>query len=409
MPPQQRLAHACRLQPPLSAAAAPRSAPAPSRAAADASPIPSIDVGALFGDDADAKMRTAQEIAVACEEIGFFSIHNHGVPTEIVEAAWQQTAAFFALPEATKQQAALMIADVYDYGYSPLGGETLAAGKQLELGTEQEQEPAPGDLKEMFASGPLTDAFGAPPVQWPVAPAGIRPALTSYYREMEKLSSALLRAFALALELPEAWFEDKIDRHMCSLRTLSYPELEAESLERSAPGQLRASAHTDYGTLPLWASLSKPWSSSSRRALAAWCCRWRWPFSTGFSSASSQLPSPFAVVASQSETPAELKAASAQRREVFSAVHEVPNPRRTALARVTGARHCSQEPSQAQSASALWEGRPNPPRRSGSWSWVLSAGDRGSKPRTISAALSIASSNAAASSWMAPGGVVRSR
>ena len=108
MPPQQRLAHACRLQPPLSAAAAPRSAPAPSRAAADASPIPSIDVGALFGDDADAKMRTAQEIAVACEEIGFFSIHNHGVPTEIVEAAWQQTAAFFALPEATKQQAALM-------------------------------------------------------------------------------------------------------------------------------------------------------------------------------------------------------------------------------------------------------------------------------------------------------------
>lgn len=251
MPRLQRLAHACRLQPPLSAAAAPRSAPAPSRAAADASPIPSIDVGALFGDDADAKMRTAQEIAVACEEIGFFSIHNHGVPTEIVEAAWQQTAAFFALPEATKQQAALMIADVYDYGYSPLGGETLAAGKQLELGTEQEQEPAPGDLKEMFAIGPLTDAFGAPPVQWPVAPAGIRPALTSYYREMEKLSSALLRAFALALELPEAWFEDKIDRHMCSLRTLSYPELEAETLERSAPGQLRASAHTDYGTLTL--------------------------------------------------------------------------------------------------------------------------------------------------------------
>ena len=35
-------------------------------------------------------------------------------------------------------------------------------------------------------------------------------------------------------------------------------------------------------------ALSKPWSSSSRRALAAWCCRWRGPFSAGFSYASSR-------------------------------------------------------------------------------------------------------------------------
>jgi isopenicillin N synthase-like dioxygenase len=37
---------------------------------------------------------------------------------------------------------------------------------------------------------------------------------------MEKLSAKLLSAFALALNLPENWFEDKIDRHRCALRAL---------------------------------------------------------------------------------------------------------------------------------------------------------------------------------------------
>lgn len=39
-------------------------------------------------------------------------------------------------------------------------------------------------------------------------------------QEMEKLSEALLRCFALALDLPENWFEDKIDRHRCAVRAL---------------------------------------------------------------------------------------------------------------------------------------------------------------------------------------------
>ena len=30
---------------------------------------------------------------------------------------------------------------------------------------------------------------------------------------MERLSGTMLDAFALALGLPEAWFEDKVDRH----------------------------------------------------------------------------------------------------------------------------------------------------------------------------------------------------
>lgn len=217
------------------------------------SPIPSIDVSSLFSDDEDAKMRTAREIAAACEEIGFFSIYNHGVPHEVIAAAWEQTAAFFALPEETKL-AGTSMTEEYPYGYLPLGGEKLAAGKQHELGSQikdGDEEQPPGDLNESFSIGPPTTEWGAPPTKWPSSPAGFKDAWSTYYHAMEKLSAGLLRAFALALELPEGWFEDKINEHRCALRTLNYPELRPDDPALTATGQLRAGAHTDYGTLTL--------------------------------------------------------------------------------------------------------------------------------------------------------------
>ena len=143
-----------------------------------ASPIPSIDVSSLFSNDQDAKMRTAREIAAACEDIGFFSIYNHGVSEKVIEAAWEQTAAFFALPEETKLDGTAMTPE-YPYGYLPLGGEKLAAGKQHELGAVTEgddEEESPGDLNESFSIGPPTEEWGAPRTKWPREPSGFREA-----------------------------------------------------------------------------------------------------------------------------------------------------------------------------------------------------------------------------------------
>lgn len=217
------------------------------------SPIPAIDVSSLFSDDQDAKMRTAREIAAACEDIGFFSIYNHGVSQEVIAAAWEQTAAFFALPEETKLDNTSMTEE-YPYGYLSLGGEKLAAGKQHELGAgteDEDEEQPPGDLNESFSIGPPTEEWGAPRTKWPSAPPGFKDAWSTYYHAMKKLSAGILRAFALALELPENWFEGKINEHRCALRTLNYPELQADDPVLTAKGQLRAGAHTDYGTLTL--------------------------------------------------------------------------------------------------------------------------------------------------------------
>jgi len=68
------------------------------------------------------------------------------------------------------------------------------------------------DLKETFqvCLGSETPDPEMIPPRWPSKPSSLRPALTRYYRELEKLASRLLKLFALALELPRDWFEDKV-------------------------------------------------------------------------------------------------------------------------------------------------------------------------------------------------------
>jgi isopenicillin N synthase-like dioxygenase len=64
---------------------------------------------------------------------------------------------------------------------------------------------------------------------------------------MTRLAETLMQVFALALALPLDYFADKIDRPQSFLRIINYPAPRVAPL----PGQLRAGAHSDYGTLTI--------------------------------------------------------------------------------------------------------------------------------------------------------------
>src|SRR4029077_17566796 len=81
------------------------------------------------------------------------------------------------------------------------------------------------------------------PNLWPRRPVAFRAAVTAYWQTMEALAGRLARIFALALELPEDFFADKIDRHVSTMRLNFYPAQPVAPL----PGQIRAGAHSDYG------------------------------------------------------------------------------------------------------------------------------------------------------------------
>ena len=70
-----------------------------------------------------------------------------------------------------------------------------------------------------------------------------------YYDHANQLAQRLLRAFAIALDLPEDWFVGKTDKHLSALRSNNYPD-QAGMTEIPA-GSIRCSAHTDYGTVTI--------------------------------------------------------------------------------------------------------------------------------------------------------------
>lgn len=69
-----------------------------------------------------------------------------------------------------------------------------------------------------------------------------------YYGAMDRLAGSLMKIFALALDLEEDWFDDKIDRHITNFSVIHYPGQDGKSLK---PGQSRAGAHTDYCSLTI--------------------------------------------------------------------------------------------------------------------------------------------------------------
>jgi isopenicillin N synthase-like dioxygenase len=82
---------------------------------------------------------------------------------------------------------------------------------------------------------------------WPDRPEGLRETFTANYREMERLAREIMRAFAAGLRLETNFFDEKIDNHFSAFHALHYGAVP----EGAQPGQLRADAHSDFGSLTI--------------------------------------------------------------------------------------------------------------------------------------------------------------
>jgi isopenicillin N synthase-like dioxygenase len=218
----------------------------PSLIAAKADTIPVIDLAPFLRGTPAARTATAQRIGAACRDIGFFYITNHGVPDALIAETFAQAKRFFALPPAQKSEIAIEKSACHR-GWFTIGGENLDPEKQ-----------ATGDLKEgikigrdLPASHPLV-AAGTPlhgPNQWPQNLPGWRETMQTYYDTLTSLGTQILHAFAIALDLPETFFDEHLTTPMTTLGPLHYPPQTGPI----TPAQLGAGAHTDYGCLTLLA------------------------------------------------------------------------------------------------------------------------------------------------------------
>ena len=206
-----------------------------------------FDLRAFETADAEGRLELGAQVDAICRESGFLAITNHGVENGVINGIWTSVEAFFDQPQDVKNAVRAPYPG-YPYGYLGPGTEALAKSRNVE---------SPPDLKESFNGGPaaippgITDeealSFCYQPTLWPEHPAGFRNAWEDYYATMERLASRIMNVFAAALNLPDDFFEDFIDQPISALRALNYPEQLASPMS----GQLRAGAHTDYGSLTI--------------------------------------------------------------------------------------------------------------------------------------------------------------
>ena len=209
--------------------------------------VPVIDLESFLAGTQEERTQVARRIGEACRNIGFFYIVNHGVPAELRAAVFAEAKRFFDSPLERKLEIDIERSACHR-GYFKLGGENLDPAKQKQG----------GDLKEGIKIGrdlppdhPLV-AAGTPlhgPNQWPSGLPGFQETLQSYFDRLNDLGRQLMRAFALALELPEDHFERDLDLPMATVGPLHYPPQQG----RISEARIGAGAHTDFGCLTILA------------------------------------------------------------------------------------------------------------------------------------------------------------
>ncbi|KAJ7727383.1 hypothetical protein B0H16DRAFT_1590848 [Mycena metata] len=197
--------------------------------------IPVIDFTDAASKNPAKRRVLADQIRDACVNVGFFYLKNHPIPESTIAGAISAANDFFALPESVKM--ALDIHKSANFkGYTALLGEnTNPEGR--------------GDLHEGF------DIGWEEPGEGPMAGANVWPReadlhgpfrdrVLAYYQAAVQLGKSLFPLFALALDLPENFFDDKTTKPAAIMRLLHYPPQEPAVDDDDRI--IGIGAHTDY-------------------------------------------------------------------------------------------------------------------------------------------------------------------
>ena len=191
--------------------------------------IPVVDLRG-FDDDAATRAAIARDWDAAFSSVGFCSLVGHGIDPALTERMYRSALAFFARSRAEKEQC--RDPRGRDEGYFALASE--AVGRSMGIGT-------PPDLCETIQFANL-QRDGQPVTAWPAAIHSLWHDAQTYAHATAALSKRLLRLSALALALPETYFEPFYTAMTTKLRLVVYPD----QLEEPLPNQLRNAPHTDF-------------------------------------------------------------------------------------------------------------------------------------------------------------------
>ena len=182
----------------------------------DAEPgdIAVIDVSSyLESRSRSALEEVAEQLAHACETVGFWQLVGHGIEPSAIANAFSAATDFHALPTEVKEQVRMDRPDwpLAGVGHLPVGNRKLPARST-------------GNHNEAFI---IKSDSGIEPGdnQWLTEDQlpGFRTTVEAFGRELERLALDLLPIYATALGLEPDWFTPGFEHPFWRLRMTRYP------------------------------------------------------------------------------------------------------------------------------------------------------------------------------------------
>lgn len=211
-----------------------------------ASEVPVIDLSGLWGD-LESRKALAATVREAAENTGFFYISNHGIPEEVTDAALRQTKVFFAQEEDKKRAVSTAKSRWFNgwvekHGTHASPSETRDHREGFGWRYDPRYDPDPKDpgavpeaIRPWIRGEEFVwDGTGHLP--------DFKRDVLAYWQGCLGLARRLIRVFALALDLPETYF-DSIVTYPGADGVLNYYPGNEEGA--SAPIDVGLGAHTD--------------------------------------------------------------------------------------------------------------------------------------------------------------------
>ena len=215
------------------------------------SSIPVIDVSDLMRGDTTTLASTAAQLREALRDVGFYYLRGHGVAQPLIEAVFNSSAEFHALPIEVKMA---IKANEHNVGYMPVNGY-VSKSSRISTSNKPNLVEALFFKRDLPADHPdvVSNKRFRPMNQWPAQLPEFRTTVVAYCDAMESLCLKLLPVYAVAFGLEPDFFETAFAEPQYTLRLSHYPPSEAGEAD-----QFGVAPHTDSSFLTVLAQSQLP-------------------------------------------------------------------------------------------------------------------------------------------------------
>ncbi len=215
--------------------------------------VPVLDIDTWRRGEPGALEALAAALGHACRNVGFYYLRGHGIPGDLVEAAFEQTRRFHALPLDAKMK---LKAGPDNVGYMPYKGSVSRASRIYD-GDRPNLNEAFFLKRDLPADHPdvLAGKRFRPMNRWPPERdlPGFRETALAYAAAMEELATSLLPVYARALGLADGFFDEAFADPQFTLRLTHY-----DCPDGFDGDEFSLAPHTDSSFMTLLATSDAP-------------------------------------------------------------------------------------------------------------------------------------------------------